>query len=389
MSNRDLFISTLKQKYPTLADDAEARVAPNLICPAVVELPREILTQAQEFGRTLFRLRQNQAYQNFVRTTTTPNLENLHISEPANHSLCMSYDFHVDPLGTLRLIEVNTNAAFLALSDLLYDSQGLPNPVPDFSMSEFFKDIQTEFELVTGRRHLESIAIVDDQPAQQRLYIEFLVFQEMFKRWGLRCEIKDCQEDLSNFEFIYNRGTDFYLQDPKWTALRTLLNQKKSCVSPQPAEYFYLADKARMIGWRNSQELARWAVSTEDQAVLLKHVPLAEVLNSENGEEIWTRRKNLFFKPQQAFGSKQSYKGASISRKVYAEISEQKFLAQELVPAPEINLQTNEGPQVFKYDLRFFAYQDRIQSVVARVYQGQVTNLQSPYGGFAAVQFLT
>ena len=40
----------------------------------------------------------------------------------------------------------------------------------------------------------------------------------------------------------------------------------------------------------------------------------------------------------------------------------------------------------YKFDLRFYVYRDALQLMVARVYQGQVTNLRTPGGGFAAVR---
>ena len=66
----------------------------------------------------------------------------------------------------------------------------------------------------------------------------------------------------------------------------------------------------------------------------------------------------------------------------------QDFIAQQFVPAPESMMKTPEGNQAFKYDLRFYAYQDTVQMAVARLYQGQVTNLRTPHGGFAPIVFI-
>ena len=89
----------------------------------------------------------------------------------------------------------------------------------------------------------------------------------------------------------------------------------------------------------------------------------------------------------QAFGAKQSYRGSSITRKNFDPMIDRGFIAQEFIPAPEKTFETPEGPKKFKYDLRFYAYQDRVQSAVARLYQGQVTNLQTKDGGFACIRF--
>ncbi len=41
----------------------------------------------------------------------------------------------------------------------------------------------------------------------------------------------------------------------------------------------------------------------------------------------------------------------------------------------------------WKFDLRFYVYEDNIQLSCARIYQGQVTNFASPMGGFTSLRF--
>jgi hypothetical protein len=38
-----------------------------------------------------------------------------------------------------------------------------------------------------------------------------------------------------------------------------------------------------------------------------------------------------------------------------------------------------------KFDVRAYAYQGRVLLLGARIYEGQVTNLRSPGGGFSAI----
>ena len=38
-----------------------------------------------------------------------------------------------------------------------------------------------------------------------------------------------------------------------------------------------------------------------------------------------------------------------------------------------------------KFDVRAYAYRDEVLLLGARVYQGQVTNLRTPGGGFSAI----
>lgn len=390
MQNRERFIQEIIRQFPALSGPlSEARefplVAPHLIAPLQIKLSQDVLQQARAFASALFRLRQNEKYRSWLQATNP--FPNTQLLPAGNFSLFMSYDFHLSPEGVLKLIEVNTNAAFLVLGELLYSALGLKSPVSSFSWNELKKSFENEFYLATGKQGLKKIAIIDDHPEAQRLYIEFLACQELFKSWGWEVQVLDYRSDLSSFDFIYNRGTDFYWQDPSWKQVCELFNSKTVGISPNPFEYYYLADKQRLTSWCRAENLTTWQVSSSDQEILLRHLPKSEELNSSNSDEIWSRRKQLFFKPQRAFGSKQSYKGASVSRRVFQEMLDQDFLAQEYLQAPEIQFDTGAGVENLKYDLRFYAYQDQIQSVIARVYQGQVTNLQSPLGGFATLKF--
>jgi hypothetical protein len=266
---------------------------------------------------------------------------------------------------------------------------GQPLPVADFTADEIRKDIQKELQF-QGKPTPEnlSLAIIDDQPDQQRLFIEFLVYHELFKSWGWNSTIADFHTvDLQKNAFIYNRYTDFYLNNPESAVLKKAFKERTTCLSPNPYEYFMLADKQRLIDWSNRENLARWQVPQEAQDLILSVVPASLDIHHDSKEDVWAHRKIFFFKPKRAFGSKQSYRGASISRKAFDEIVGQEFIAQEFVAAPEKSFETPDGPQNFKYDLRCYAYQGRLQLVVARLYQGQVTNLRTPYGGFACVEF--
>jgi hypothetical protein len=122
-------------------------------------------------------------------------------------------------------------------------------------------------------------------------------------------------------------------------------------------------------------------------STILAHLPRCQILTKENSGEIWNERKQMFLKPLRSFGAKQSFRGGSISRTAFDKVVDSDMLAQEFIPAPEITFDSALGPQTLKYDLRFYAYKDRIQSAVARLYQGQVTNLKTPMGGFAPIVF--
>jgi len=369
-------------------------VAEHLLSSYEIELPAHILKQAQDFADATFSLRALPNYQQKVlkrQAELFPNYSAIH--DPGNNGIAMSYDFHINIDGVLKLIEVNTNAAFLALGTEMYEFRQKTLPIADFSREEIKLNIQTEMSLHQKKNPKHKVdlkklkvAIVDDHPPQQRLFAEFLVYQEWFQAWGWKTEIKDREEPFKA-DFIYNRSTDFYLEEPQSQQLKKYFQENTAALSPNPYEYAMLADKERMIEWSAPGFLEECGLEKEKIKALQKNLPKAHELTIERAEEIWTKRKHYFFKPLRAFGAKQSYRGASISRKAFDEIAGKGFIAQEFVPAPERIFETPEGQQNFKFDLRFYAYQNRIQNVVARVYQGQVTNLRTPHGGFTPVTF--
>lgn len=385
MQTKTDFIQQLKNTFQGLTNEPlEDLVSENLISPFSIRLPKSVLEEARTGIAALFRLRENTAYQKSYQQ----EVSNLGLKDPGNKSICMSYDFHVDSNQRLKLIEVNTNASFLVLGHEMYKSKNMPLPVSDFSYEELRKDIELETKLNGRTNTIQNVAIIDEAPEQQRLYIEFLAYRELFQKWGWNPQILDYRQvDATKCDFIYNRYTDFFLNNPESAALKKAFVEKESCFSPNPYEYLLLADKQRMIDWSIPGNLDSWGVTAEDQKVIQSIVPHSLSLDVANKEDIWSRRKTYFLKPKRAFGSKQSYKGASVSRKVFDEIAGNEFIAQEFVPASEQVFPTPEGEQSFKFDLRCYAYQGRLQLIVARLYQGQVTNLRTPLGGFACVEF--
>ncbi len=365
-------------------NDFEKLFAENLISTFNVQIHKKTVEKIQNIISSFYELRENIKYQILFQA----EMKKHSIVDPGNKSMMTSFDFHLDENFQPRLIEINTNAAFLGLGTLLYQQKQIPMPVNSFSLESIKKMISNEM-LLNQNSVPNQIAIIDDSPSQQKLYIEFLVFKEMFESFGWKTEILDCFTNINDqFNFIYNRTTDFYLSDCRLQNLKQNLNTKKICLSPNPYEYMLLADKQRLIDWSKDGFLNSLSLSETVRQTINQTILKTMELNLENQSEIWSQRKNLFFKPKNAFGSKQSYKGQSISRKVFDELVLQNSVAQEYIAAPEIFLNTTDGEQKFKYDLRAFAYQDQLQLIVARLYQGQVTNLRTPHGGFACVEII-
>jgi hypothetical protein len=316
------------------------------------------------------------------------------LRDPGNMAVMMSYDYHINSDGHLKLIEVNTNASFLLLGWEMYKARGLENPVADFGPERWKADISEELDQharLFGKTVPANpqLSVIDNRPQDQRLYLEFLIAREWMREQGFAADIRDLPDTLKDPrpDFVYNRSTDFYFQTPESAHLRQAFLDGSVCFSPNPHEYLLMADKERMIEWSQPGGLDAFPIPDGSRRSLQATLLGCEDLNASTAEDLWARRKILFFKPKREFGSKRAFRGASISRKLFDELLSHNMIAQEYVPAPEVTFETPEGPQNFKYDLRCYAYGDRLEGVVARLYQGQVTNLKTPYGGFAPVQF--
>lgn len=369
MSVKASFVSFLNKKFSAISiDQLNELVSDNLISPFQIELSHSQVEQIKNEIKVYWQLR------NWTEKNKASEYLDKGLKKPQNYSVCMSYDFHINSDGKPELIEINTNAAFLAMGLQVYEHLNLPNiagPFNETSLVEMFKK-----EIQLTQRQNNSVAIIDEKPDLQRLYIEFLVYQQIFKSAGMSCEIfnYDQVEKIKNFGLIYNRYTDFFLSQPESAALRELFNSQMN-LSPNPYEYFLLADKQRLLDWNLQNEIAK-------PESLLKIFDLG----TADKEEIWQNRKNLFIKPKNSFGSKQAYRAGSISRRLFDEIYGAEFIAQQLSTPSEVEVVYNNKPEKFKYDLRCYAYQDQLQLMVARLYQGQTTNLKTAGGGFAAVK---
>lgn len=375
----------LKSSFKSLNDDVLAPIlSDNLLCASAVELPQSLIPELQQTIAAFFSLRNNASYiQKYEK-----ELAELDIKDPGNKSLFMSYDFHLTANHKPKLIEINTNAAFLTLGHYLYRAYELPTGLK-FKIEDLKELFLEELKYQSKFPSKPSILIIDEKPLEQKMFLEFLIVQELIQSFGWDCAI----DDVSNYpnytpDLVYNRYTDFYLKNPESKTLHADFNTRKTCISPNPFEYFLLADKQKMIDWTQPNFWKDLNFSEANAKRILDVLPHTISFHPDLKEELWAQRKNLFFKPKNSFGSKQSYKGASISKKVFESVASEQFLAQELIPAPETTIITPDGPQTFKYDLRCYAYRDELQLVIARVYQGQVTNLKTKWGGFAPIKWV-
>jgi len=322
------------------------------------------------------------------------------------HGVFMGYDFHLTEDGP-RLIEINTNAGGALLNGLHTAALCEPTkldwlcctpPTIEDVETRIVDSFRSEFEAVRGvGARLERVAIVDERPAEQFLREEFDLFVSMFDRHGIEARVADTSElernatgqvELDDWpvDLVYLRDTDFQLEGARTKELREAYLANAVVVTPSPREHHLLADKRRLEIFSSVPALEALGVDAEDARFLAQVVPETRALSSLSPEEAWSTRRDWVFKPAASFGSKAVYRGDKISKKKLAEIyAEAGFLAQRQVAPGTTNVRTPDGDRAMKFDVRAYVYRDEIFLLGARVYQGQVTNMRSPGGGFSAI----
>lgn len=314
------------------------------------------------------------------------------------------YDFHLTIDGP-RLIEVNTNAGgALLLLHVADAQQACCQAVENFVVGRFnITDLETEFvnmfrrelALQTPCADLRRVAIVDENPAEQYLGPEFALFKQMFEEHGIDALIAGPdefvrQEDrlLVNGEavdLVYNRLTDFYLQSAGCAVLRDAYEQGVVVLTPSPRTHALYANKKLLTVLSDAVLLRELGADARHAAVLARAVPKTELVTAANADDLWSRRRQLFFKPIWGFGSRGTYKGAKLTKKTWASILDADYIAQALVPPSERLLIIDGDEQSMKLDVRCYVYDGDIQLLGARLYRGQTTNFRTDGGGLAAV----
>ena len=352
---------------------------------------------------------------------------------PGALGVFMGYDFHVDETPELagaapvRLIEINTNAGGALLSTALARAQrvcccaaqrGLqPASVLAELENRIFAMFQNEWRLQRGAATWRTVVIVDDAPASQFLAPEFALFQSLFTSRGVQAFVADPTElvwanpQLSLvrdgqshvIDLVYNRLTDFDLSQPAHAALQQAYASRATVVTPHPHVHALKANKRHLASLSDPALLAQWGVTADDLAVLQRVVPATRLVDDSDAAELWAQRRHLFFKPVAGYAGKAAFRGDKITRKTWELIQSGGFVAQELVPpgqrvvadddagetardnAPNTPQMPAHTPTRLKFDVRAFVYDGQIQHLVARVYSGQTTNMNTPGGGFAPV----
>lgn len=321
-------------------------------------------------------------------------------------SVFFGYDFHLHDQG-VALIEINTNAGGAMLNAVLAKAQrACCEPVeaalPALDADGLEADIVAMFRHEWGSsgrtQPLKTIAIVDENPEAQYLYPEFLLFQQLFQRHGIQAVITDptglCYENgvllhgQTKINLVYNRLTDFMLEQADSAALRAAYLANATVLTPHPQAHALYANKRNLAILSNSDKLTELGVPLATQEILLAGIPRTEIVDASNADRLWSERRKLFFKPTAGFGSRATYRGDKVTKRVWEEILAGDYVAQSVVVPLERVIGPDETSQRLKFDVRAYAYDSAVQWIAARLYQGQTTNFRTPGGGFAPVYTL-
>lgn len=324
--------------------------------------------------------------------------------DPGLRGGLLGYDFHLTDAGP-QLIEINTNPGGALLNAVLgraqraccADAAGLvmaPTEPRDVEQA-LVEVFAAEWQLQRGAAELHSVAIVDEIPDQQYLYPEFLLYRQLLKRHGIETVICDPRE-LSTSEgrlwyrgqpidFVYNRLTDFPLLLPAHALLKSAYLAGEVVVSPHPRAHALYADKRNLTLLCDAGFLRTTGVADDLITTLLTGIPRTEVMTPENRTAMWANRRKLFFKPAAGYGSRATYRGDKVTKRVWEKIAAGTYVAQALVAPSERYVVEAKAPTALKVDVRLYAYAGAVKLVAARLYQGQTTNFRTPGGGFAPV----
>ena len=327
--------------------------------------------------------------------------------DPGSPGGLLGVDFHLSAAGP-QLIEINTNPGGALLNAVLgrahrsccADVAGLALAPLEGEVIEdaLFEVFMTEWRMQRAQHMdapLVSVAIVDETPDQQYLYPEFLLYRQLFGLHGIEVAICDPRELVRKdarlwhgnraIDFVYNRLTDFALEQPAQSALKLAYLAGEVVVSPHPRAHALYADKRNLTLLCDEAFLRATGAADDTIATLLGAIPRTRIMTPGNRNALWAARRSLFFKPAAGYGSKAAYRGDKLTKRVWEEMAQGTYVAQALVAPSERHVAGAQTATALKADIRNYAYAGAVKLVAARLYQGQTTNFRTPGGGFAPV----
>ena len=316
---------------------------------------------------------------------------------PGSAGGVLGLDFHLTVDGP-RLIEVNTNPGGLLLNAVLLDAVRSCAPAAwttwttateahSAAVDAWLDDARQQSGRAPSR-----VAIVDSAPREQFLYPEFELYADAFREHGVDCVIR-APEDLrfgpegladadGPIDMVYNRLTDFALEEASHADLRQAYLAGDVALTPHPRAHALFADKRNLAVLGDAALLGGFGVDAGLTALLAEVIPTTVEVVPGNRDALWAARNGYFFKPAAGFGSRGSYRGDKLTRRTWESMASATYIAQAFAPP---SMRIVHGGQSLKADVRCFASEAGVLLFAARLYQGQTTNMRTPGGGFAAV----
>ena len=400
--DRERLATQLRQSLGEAGDLLESR--PGLASGSVVFVDPQDAESMDATTRLIHRALGSEPYIRLVRDQAP--LVARQTARPSSGIL--GFDFH---LGGPRpqLIEINTNPGGLLVNlelarAVTAECDCLTEPLRGLASASVRLDdvparitdaFRAEWSAARGSAPLQTIAIVDDAPREQYLYPEFLLYQRLFAQAGWRTLIADASSleataeglfaDGTRIDLAYNRVTDFYFTDERHAALRRAHADDLAVVTPHPAGHAHWADK-RLLAWLRDETLLRAAgLDAAERAHLSGAIPATEIVARDAAENLWRRRKELFFKPVDGYGSKAAYRGDKLTRATFEHILSSRYVAQAFAPTSVRRVATGDQAVDLRVDIRNYSHDGETLLRAARLYRGQTTNFRTPGGGFAPV----
>ena len=375
-----------------------AATHPHLFSNVPVFLPTAALEAMQTTVEAIEAVAQIPAFRKAVMAWA-PEISKV---DPGPAGALMGYDFHLGDDGPM-LIEVNTNAGGAFLNALLARAQSvccaeLVHRPEDGLTLGFEAHVLAMFRAEWSRQRsdapLRRIAIIDDAPEGQYLYPEFVLAQQMLIKAGIdavicdpgKMEYRDAGLFLGDaqIDLVYNRLVDFTLSEPGHAALRRAYVDGAAVLTPNPHSHALLAHKRNLT--LLSDPVALTSLGIEPSLIArLTGIPQTRMVTPDNADELWQKRRQLFFKPVSGHGGKAVYRGDKLTKSVWADILAADYVAQSIAAPGQRMIRLDGVPTLRKVDVRIYTYQVQPLLVAARIYQGQTTNFRTPGGGFAPV----
>ena len=156
-------------------------------------------------------------------------------------------------------------------------------------------------------------------------------------------------------------------------------------ITPNPATHARWADK-RLLAWlRDEALLGAAGLDADERSHLLKTIPPTEIVAADARDDLWRRRKELFFKPVDGYAGKAAYRGDKLTRRTFEHIMAHRYVAQALAPTSVRRVVAEGEAMDLRVDMRNYGSGGITWLRAARLYRGQTTNFRTPGGGFAPV----